>query len=200
MNRQEFLNSLGKELLWQNDEDRQKTLEFYSESIDDRLEEGLTEDEAVADLGSIENIAESLKAEMPLTAVIKEKLGKQNTKSRGLWITLAIAGSPFWVPIAISLLAVALSVYIVLWSVIISVMALVFSFAACALGLVAAGVIFIALKSEVAIGIATFGAAVVCAGLFILTLKPAILLCKQTVKLTAKFGKFLKRKIRGEAK
>ena len=56
MNKQEFLSRLRKQL--RGLEDREERVTFYSEMIDDRMEDGLSEEEAVAAVGSLENFAE----------------------------------------------------------------------------------------------------------------------------------------------
>ena len=56
MNKQEFLDRLRKGLSGLPQAEREERLLFYSEMIDDRMEEGLTEEEAVAALGSLEEI------------------------------------------------------------------------------------------------------------------------------------------------
>ena len=60
MDKRTFLTQLQKRLKCLPEEDRQQTLAYYEEMIEDRLDEGLSEEEAVADMGSVENIAEPL--------------------------------------------------------------------------------------------------------------------------------------------
>ena len=48
MNKQEFLDELRKGLCGLPSEDIEERINFYSEMIDDRMEEGLTEEESVA--------------------------------------------------------------------------------------------------------------------------------------------------------
>jgi uncharacterized membrane protein len=48
MGKQEFLTRLGKALSGLPREDIEERLNFYSEMIEDRMEEGLSEEEAVA--------------------------------------------------------------------------------------------------------------------------------------------------------
>ena len=72
MDKKAFLAQLRSQLsgLPQNDiEDR---LIFYSEMIDDIMEEGITEEEAVSRLGEVEDIATSIINEIPLTKLVKE--------------------------------------------------------------------------------------------------------------------------------
>lgn len=56
MNKQEFLAELQKGLSGLPQEDRDERLTFYGEMLDDRMEEGLSEEEAVAAVGSVEEI------------------------------------------------------------------------------------------------------------------------------------------------
>lgn len=63
MNKQEFINRLENAVKTLSDDEMRSTIEFYSEAIDDRMEDGMTEEDAVADLGiSPENIAETMDA------------------------------------------------------------------------------------------------------------------------------------------
>ena len=56
MTKKQFLDRLGKSLNGLPQEDISERLTFYGEMIDDRAEEGLTEEEAVAGIGSVEEI------------------------------------------------------------------------------------------------------------------------------------------------
>ena len=49
MSKTEFLTELKKALEGLPEEDIEKSLEYYSEMIDDRIEDGLSEEEAVAE-------------------------------------------------------------------------------------------------------------------------------------------------------
>ena len=56
MTKAEFLAELRAAISGLPEADIEKSLDFYSEMIDDRVEDGLSEEEAVAALGSVENI------------------------------------------------------------------------------------------------------------------------------------------------
>ena len=60
-------------------EEAAKSVEFYLEMIDDRVEDGMNEEEAVAALGSIEDIAEQILYDLPLGVLVKSKI--KNKKS-----------------------------------------------------------------------------------------------------------------------
>lgn len=48
MDKRTFLNSLREQLYGLSQSDIDKSLEYYSEMIDDRMEDGVSEEEAVA--------------------------------------------------------------------------------------------------------------------------------------------------------
>ena len=58
MNKEEFLNALRSALAGLPQEDIEERLAFYSESIDDRVEDGLTEEEAVEAIGTVAEVRE----------------------------------------------------------------------------------------------------------------------------------------------
>ncbi len=165
MTKKEFLAGLRKKLTGIPQEDIEERASFYGEMIDDRVEEGLAEEAAVAELGSTEDIIAQIMAEIPLTKLVKEKV-KPNRALRAWEIVLLVLGSPIWLSLAIAFLAVIISAYVVIWSLSISIWAVEFSFAACAVGGVFAAAVF-AVQGNVISGLAMLGAGIACAGLAI---------------------------------
>ena len=115
MTKQEFLSELERALGKLPHTEVEQALAFYDEAISDRMEDGLSEAEAVAGLGSIEEIAAQIAAETP---PIPRAIARANTGSRTLNIVLLAVFSPIWVPIALALAAAALAVYVAIWAVI----------------------------------------------------------------------------------
>ncbi len=165
MNKQEFLNCLAKALSVLPEKDIEERLSFYGEMIDDRIEEGLSEEEAVQAIGSVKDIASQIIADTPLTKIAKQRL-KPKANLRWWEILLIILGSPVWVSVLIAILSVIFSVYVSLWSVIISLWAVFVSLLASGVGLTAASFIF-AFCDKILTGFATFGVGLVCVGLSI---------------------------------
>ena len=111
MTKKEFLAALRLRLRAIPRAELRERLGFYSEIIDDKMEEGLTEGEAIAEIGNIDDVAEQILAEVEIPA-------KRKKKPRNPWqIALLIIGSPVWLPILISVYAVMWSVVITLWAV-----------------------------------------------------------------------------------
>lgn len=198
MNKREFLNSLGARLTGLPDEDAARYLDYYSEMIDDRVEEGMSEEEAVADLGSIESIFSSVIAETPITKLVGEKLRKQSSL-KGWHIALLVLGAPLWIPLLIALLAVIFAVFVTLFSLIVSAFAVVASFAATAVGC-AAGGFHALLSGRIADGATLIGVGLFFAGLTVLACVGAIAFSKLIVKLIRAIVLFIKTRFAGKEK
>ena len=163
MRRQEFLDALRVRLSGLPKPELEDRLAFYAEMLDDRIEEGIEEETAVAELGDIEQIATQIISDIPLTRLAKERIRPKNRLS-ALSIALIVLGSPIWLSLTIALLAVILFIYIALWSVIVTVWSVFASLCAGALGGVVSGAVLIFIGKGIS-GVALIGAALVCAGL-----------------------------------
>lgn len=183
MNKKEFLALLKKKLSGLPQEDMDERLAFYAESIDDRLEEGLTEAEAVAQMGSVDDISAQIMSDIPITRLVKERVRPKRRLS-ALEITLLVLGSPIWLALLISLFAVILSLYAVIWAVFISMWAIAAALIACAVCCPVAGILLL-FRGEAAQGLVLISAGLVCAGLAVL-LFPACRACGKGAWLLAK--------------
>ncbi len=65
MNKNEFLAELKMHLSGLSETEKDKILAFYAESIDDRVESGITQEKAVQELGDINVIVQDIMADMP---------------------------------------------------------------------------------------------------------------------------------------
>lgn len=166
MSKQEFLTRLRKGLSGLPQEDIEERLAFYSEMIDDQMEEGLAEEEAVSAVGTVDEIVTQVVAETPLAKIAKERIKTKRRLNAGE-IVLLVLGSPIWLSLVIAAFAVVLSIYISIWAVIISLWAVFVSLAAGSICGALTCVIF-AIGGNVASGIAMLAAGIVCAGLSIL--------------------------------
>ena len=183
MTKQEFIIKLTLELHGLPKADIEERVGFYSEMIDDRIEAGLSEEEAVADIGSVEDVVAQILSEIPLGKLVKEKI---KPKRRFTWweITLIAVGSPIWLSLLISAFAVVISLYATIWALIASLWAVGASLAGGALGGITLAVLMFT-ESRVVSGIAILGAAFVCAGLSI----PLFFACRKATVGAAKLAK-----------
>ena len=73
MNKTEFVFALRERLSFLPREEAGERIDFYCEMIADRMEDGLTEQEAIAEIGSVDEIAAQIVAEIPLAKLAKKK-------------------------------------------------------------------------------------------------------------------------------
>lgn len=161
-----FITELRAKLWPIPEEDRQRSVDYYAEMIDDRMEEGLSEEAAVAAIGNLDEIVGQILEETPPVPV--EVAAPKKRRSLRTWeIVLLVLGAPLWIPLLIAVFAVVLSVVVALWSVVISLYATSFALAASAIGLLigAASLGWIRRFAECAV---TLGGSLVCAGCAIL--------------------------------
>ena len=190
MGKQEFLVQLREGLSGLPQEDIEERLTFYSEMIDDRMEEGFTEEEAVVAVGSAQEIAAQVVAEIPFAKIAKERIKSRRPLRVGEIVLLAL-GSPIWLSLGIAVFAVILSLYISLWAVIISLWAVFASFAACSIGGVMACAVF-TVGGNGASGLAMLAAGIVCAGLAIFMFYGCKAVTGGTLILTKKMAIWVK--------
>ena len=183
MTKLQFLLSLHQKLSSLPRDEAEERLSFYSEMIEDRMEEGLSEAEAVAAVGTVEEIAAQITGDIP------RQTPKRQLKT---WeVVLLAAGSPVWFSLLVAAFAVVFSLYVVLWSIIISFWAVFVSLAACALAGVTAGAVFTA-NGNIPSGLALIGAGAVCAGLSIFFFIGCRAATQGAVLLTQKITLWLK--------
>lgn len=166
MNRNEFFETLRKGLAGLPQEDIDSSIDFYNEMVQDRMEDGLTEEEAVTAIGPVQEIVAQILSETSLTKLVKAKVN-QNRAWKAWEIILLILGSPIWLTLLIAAVIIVLAVYIVIWSVIITLYAADISLA---FGGIAGILGFFAYfpTGNVAGAVLFIGAGLVCAGFSIL--------------------------------
>lgn len=166
MNKQEFLSALRSRLSGLSEEDIEKSVEYYSEMIDDRVEDGLSEEEAVEALGSVEEIASKILLDTPLTKLVKAKVKPKGGISA--WaIVLLVLGAPLWLSLIVAALSVVLSIYAVIWVLALVLYTVVFALAVSAAACIA-GAFVMLFTSGVKGFILGIGAAFICAALAML--------------------------------
>lgn len=190
MIKSEFLMILREGLKGLPQKDIKEQLNFYNEMIEDRIEEGFSEEDAVSEIGSAENIIAQIIADTPLSKIAKERI-KQTRKLKVFEIILLVLGSPIWLSLIISAAAVLLSVYISLWAIIISLWSVFASLTACAAGGIFAAILFV-INGHLPSAIAILATAFICAGLSIFTFFGCKLATKSILILTKKFALWIK--------
>ena len=108
MTKQLFLNELAAALHSLPREERYRTLGYYDELIDDRMEDGQSEEDAVASLGEPQQVAREILGE--------EEPAPSTSKGRKVWlIVLLVLGFPLWGSLLVTAALVLLCVFVCLY-------------------------------------------------------------------------------------
>lgn len=198
MNKEEFLNGLRARLAYLPESDTEKFIAFYAESIDDRVEDGMSEAEATAAMGDIDSVVHTIESEMPLSTIVRQRVKSSRERSEHsggghsvLWIVLAVLGSPVWLSLVCVLGAVVAAIYI---SVMVFVAAIYIVLLA--LGLSSVFMLMYSVSRLFTVGLASallaLGVALATAGVCAALLWPCVTLSKSLVKLPVRFWRWLK--------
>lgn len=196
MTKLEFLSALRNKLSGLPKEDIDQSIDYYSEIIDDRMEDGVSEEEAVKGIGAIDEIVSSILADTSLPKLVKEKVSPK--RALKAWeIVLLILGAPVWLPLLVAAVVVILAVYIVLWAVVVVLYAVVISLGAGSIvGLF--GLVAFCLQQDAVQGLLFMGMGLICCGLTILSFHLSNLSAKGIVVLSRKILLGIKRRFIGK--
>ena len=184
MTKNQFLIELQCRLYGLPQDDIAERLSFYGELIDDCMEEGLTEEEAVAGIGSVDEIVNQIVAEVPLTRLVKERITPK--RSLRAWeIVLIVLGFPLWFSLLLAAGSVLLALYVCAWAVIISLWATEAALAVSALACIAWAVLCI-VRGNLLLSVFSLGAGMFCAGLAVFLFFGCIAASKGILHLTKK--------------
>lgn len=172
MKKLEFLARLRQQLFALPPRETEETLAYYSEMIDDYIENGYTVEEALACIGTPESVAAQILAgaQNPFYSVPCAQKQKKN----GLLIALLILGFPVWFPLLITAFCLVLTAAIALLTLaMVTPWSLVVSFGASAIALFAVAPAVLVGEGLAAL-VLTVGAALILAALCILSTMAAL--------------------------
>lgn len=182
MRKQEFLDKLKASLWAMPEADKQRSMDYYAEMIDDRMEDGLSEEEAVAAIGDLDEIVKQILTESPRPPATVKKEQKQQKRGLEPWmIVLLVLGSPLWISLVTAAVSIVFSVYVSLWSVVLVLYTVAVAVGAAAIGCIVGSFFMIGRTATIAVA---WGAALLCTGLAILLFLLGNLAAKGMIELT----------------
>ncbi len=181
MKKQEFLNEISARLKGLPDEEIRRSIDYFSEMIDDRMEDGMSEEEAVEAAGSVDDAVNDILKDVPLTKVIKAKASTRR-KLRAWEIVLLIIGSPICFPLLLCFVILIWVIYIIIWAIVVCFWAIVLAFLVGGAGAVGVGILSL-LRIPTALPALAIAAGLVLMGISLLLIGPMIKLSKVTGKL-----------------
>lgn len=184
MNKEIFLKKLNEAMSNFPSEEIRKAQMYYDEAISDRIEEGLTEQEAVANMGDIDAIVTELKINLPISKLIETsvKTSHQQSTNKGLWLFLIIISFPIWAPILVGFGSTAVTLYITVLALILSMFLVIGSLILVSI-VAAIGGVYGLFSGNVLAFIGYAGLSSMAIGLFLMSVHPMLALAKSTFKL-----------------
>lgn len=190
MTKAEFLSELRARLSSLPEEDIQRATNFYSEAISDRMEDGLSEQEAIFAIGTPEAAAQSVLMDTPLPTLVRAQANETQRRSgisTAVWIILAIVLFPVWLPVLCVLFGLVIAVYAVLFGLLIAAVASVLGVIVAGIGMIVGGIAFGFTASPFS-GLCAVGAALIAIGIGMLLIVPCIYIVKGIVWLIKEVG------------
>ena len=202
MTKDEFLKTLKSELEKQSISNIESMIEYYDEMICDRMEDGMSEEDAVDSMDSIPEIVHEAVLDKSVPALVREKVKKSREAAERnghgwLWITLAIIGFPVWLPLLITGFALALTFFIVFWVLVATLFIVILSLGIAAIAcFISTPLVFFG-HISIASALVSLGGAFFLAGIVALIWKPCVGFVKNAGNLFANIVLSCKRKLFG---
>ena len=194
MTKEEFLNDLRNKLNGFPKEEIEERVNFYNEMILDRVEEGKSEEEAIKEIGTVDEVVDSILKETPLFNLIKERV-KPKRRLKGIEIFLLILGFPLWFPLLMVCFTLVLVAYLLIWVLDLVVYA---TDLALGVGSVGAIVIFFILLSNGSFMLSYLGMGILAAGLAAFFALACYGVTKLSILLSKKMALGIKRSFVGK--
>ena len=182
MSKEEFLLNLRAGLTGLPEEDVERSLDYYSEMIEDRMEDGLPEETAVEALGNIEDIISQILMDTSLPKLVKAKV-KPQRKLKAWEVVLLVLGSPLWLSLLCAAACIVGALYLVLWAGIAALYAAVAGFASGTAGGLF-GIVWALGTGHFTHGLMLLGGGLVCLGLTLLSFLGTTGIAKKAVILS----------------
>ena len=180
MNKQEYLARLRAALACLPEGEIEESVAFYTEMIDDRVADGLTEEEATAQLDDPKAAARAIVADLP---VVPRTVVRTKQRNRALYWTLVILGFPLWFPLLLGAGMLVLAGLLTIWCLILGLWLL-------AAGLLAGGPLGIGVclwalaVGQPAYGVFELGSGLLCFGLGLFCLHGAVAASKTLMQVS----------------
>ncbi len=180
MNKVDFLINLEIKLKKNKVKDYRSYKEYYSELLDDNIEQGKSVEDSISDMGGFDAIVNAILTD---EEIIQETVPLTGIK--WLNLTLILVGAPLWAPILLVFLTVIIAFYLFIWCI-----PLLFSgLCLVSLSLGTISIIGVPFNKEVYYMLSQTGFSFLTLGLGLLFLLFTINTIRNIAKLTTKFTK-----------
>ena len=192
MTKNAYLSELADRLRQLPQSEIDKSIAYYSEIIDDRMEEGCSEEEAVNGLEAPVTAAERILQEAPLGMLVRERIRPKQAVS-GWIIALLVIGFPVWFPLLLAAAGIVFAMYVVVWSLVFAFFASTFAVGTASLAVLITA--FVRAGEGAGLIFALLGVGLLGIGCFILMGLATWMAASGVVRLTAALIRSLKMKL-----
>ncbi len=126
MSKEQFLQTLTSGLRQLPPDEVMRQRDYYEELLADMMEDGMSEEEAVAKLGDVQEIIQNILRDTPLPTLVRTKLRPKNGWTAAA-VIVTILGAPLWVPLLLALVLAGGGVALAIWTVIAALFIVVFA-------------------------------------------------------------------------
>ena len=192
MTKNAYLSELADRLRQLPQSEIDKSIAYYSEIIDDRMEEGCSEEEAVNGLEAPVTAAERILQDAPLGMLVRERI-RPNQAVSGWIIALLVIGFPVWFPLLLAAAGIVFAMYVVVWSLVFAFFASTFAVGTASLAVLITA--FVRAGEGAGLIFALLGVGLLGIGCFILMGLATWMAASGVVRLTAALIRSLKMKL-----
>lgn len=189
MTKQEFLYQLNEGLIRLNESEKEQFIHYYDELIEDYVEDGASEEEAVKKLGKPAQVASKI-----LEEAFEEGNIQPKKSINPLLVVLLILGFPLWGSLLLALILLILAGYIVIWCLPFSTG--IFAVTGLAASLFSVLFSFFTLQDGISIAVTQLGVGIFVLGLSILSGLLTITMSRYFIKTSNYFSSKIIRLIR----
>jgi len=189
MNKYQFLSAVREGLDGMSSREIDESLAYYREMIEDRVEEGLSEEDAVKALGPVEKVIADIKngtdgseSREKVTPVLNSEAEKEENGECTIIDAAKTIGRVFWI-----------ITEVFAWIVLVSVMITGISVGVAAVGSLLGGIVYI-FTDGFAGGMLLIGGGIACAGIGIITVAGIAAAMRGMNKLSGLIMGFLRKK------
>ena len=167
MTKEVFLKSLDSRLRRLPPEELHRQISYYEELLDDMIEDGIEEEQAVARLGEIDDIVDEILKDIPMQALVKNRVKPKNGWSAAA-IAILIITAPIWLSLLLAAVCLAAALIISVFTIVLSMFAVLLALGLAGIGSVIHGFTLFSLgpgAAVFAIGAGLILLGLVCLGL-----------------------------------
>ncbi len=196
MTRLEFKSELSRRLEVIPFAERQKTLDYYDEMICDRVDDGMSEAEAVAAMGSIDEIAVEILSQLsyPPAEVEEKSPEKPDRSKKALAILLAAVLSPIWIPASVAIILTILAIVGCAAAALATLVAMIAAAALSGIALIGHSV-YLTFTATLSYALLELGVGIACIGLGLVMLPLVWKLGEAMLACVRRFAAWVKSKI-----